>query len=313
MGGKGQGDSSDTEEARAGRDLNQIALQLWVLMDQDTQPQDDSQSFDLDDSEDMHLDRLHTILLQLLTQLRQDRAIVTSELANAINSLRDAVQTYQIDVADVQVCKLEEQVFLLGRHVAGIKTQLNKLSGLIIRLSNALDRAQIFKGEGATVERDAEVWLEAMDAYFEATGTHPQNQMMLAMFKLTENAKIWWKMHCRDSDIIGTSQSWEEIKNAITMRYLPPAHKATKMNEFFSLRQLSFTLEEYYSKFVTLQRYAPKMTLEQQVTSFCQGLIEPLDNKLKALRPTTLQNTLLRAKPLAKEIKETTQGTIIPG
>ncbi|MCO5599462.1 hypothetical protein L7F22_053566 [Adiantum nelumboides] len=52
-----------------------------VLMDQDTQPQDDSQFFDLDDGDDMHLDRLHTILLQLLTQLRQDRATITSELA----------------------------------------------------------------------------------------------------------------------------------------------------------------------------------------------------------------------------------------
>ncbi|MCO5580667.1 hypothetical protein L7F22_034537 [Adiantum nelumboides] len=165
-----------------------------------------------------------------------------------------------------------------------------------------------FKGEGVNVERDAEVWLEAMDDYFEAVGTHPQNQTMLAMFRLTGDAKIWWKTHCRDSEIIGTSQTWEQIKDAITARYLLLAHKATKMNEVFSLRQLSSTLEEYYSKFVTLRRYAPKMTLEQQVARFCQGLIEPLNNRLEALRPTTLQDALLRAKPLAKEIKETTQG-----
>ncbi|MCO5606168.1 hypothetical protein L7F22_060355 [Adiantum nelumboides] len=114
-----------------------------VLMVQDTQPQDDSESFDLDDGDGMHLDRLHTILLQLLTQLGQGRATVTSKLGKAINSVLDAVQTYQIDVADVQVCKLEEQVFLLGRHLASIKTKLKKLSGLIIRLSNGLDRAQM--------------------------------------------------------------------------------------------------------------------------------------------------------------------------
>ncbi|MCO5611130.1 hypothetical protein L7F22_065380 [Adiantum nelumboides] len=99
-------------------------------------------------------------------------------------------------------------------------------------------------------------------------------------------------MHCQDSDIIGTSQSWEEIKDAVTARYLPPAHKATKMNEFFSLSQLSSTLEEYYSKFITLQRYAPKVSLEQHVARFCQGLIEPLNNRLEALRPTTLQDDL---------------------
>ncbi|MCO5578774.1 hypothetical protein L7F22_032620 [Adiantum nelumboides] len=147
-----------------------------------------------------------------------------------------------------------------------------------------------------------------MDDYFKAVGTHPQNQTMLAMFRLTSDAKIWWKAHCRDSDIIWTSQSWEEIKDTVIARNLSPAHKATKMNEFFSLRQLSSTLEEYYSKFVTLRRYAPKMTLEQQVARFYQGLIEPLNNRLEALRPTNLQNALLRAKPLALEIQKAQQG-----
>ncbi|MCO5560003.1 hypothetical protein L7F22_013608 [Adiantum nelumboides] len=162
--------------------------------------------------------------------------------------------------------------------------------------------------EGTNVERDAEVWLEAMDDYFETAGTCPQNQTMLAIFRLTGDAKIWWKMHCQDLNIIGTSQSWEEIKDAVIARYLPPTHRSTKMNEFFLLCQLSSTLEEYYSKFVTLRRYAPKMTLEQQVARFCQGLIEPLNNRLEALRPTMFQDVFLRAKPLAKEIKETTQG-----
>ncbi|MCO5600664.1 hypothetical protein L7F22_054779 [Adiantum nelumboides] len=147
-----------------------------------------------------------------------------------------------------------------------------------------------------------------MDDDFEAAWTHPQNQTMLAMFRLTGDAKIWWKQHCRDSNIVGTSQSWEEIKDDVTARYLPPAHRATKMNEFFSLHQLSSTLEEYYSKFVTLKRYAPKMTLEHQVTRFCHGLIEPLNNRLEALRPTMLQDALLRDIPLAKEIMETIQG-----
>ncbi|MCO5608798.1 hypothetical protein L7F22_063015 [Adiantum nelumboides] len=131
---------------------------------------------------------------------------------------------------------------------------------------------------------------------------------MLAMFRLTGDAKIWWKTHCRDSDIIGASQTWEQIKDAITARYLPPAHKATKMNEFFSLRRMSSTLEEYYSKFVTLRRYAPKITLYQQVARFCQGLIEPLNNRLEALRPTNLHDALLRAKPLALEIQKAQQG-----
>ncbi|MCO5563369.1 hypothetical protein L7F22_017010 [Adiantum nelumboides] len=165
-----------------------------------------------------------------------------------------------------------------------------------------------FKGEGVNVECDAEVWLEEMDDYFNAAGTQPKNQTMLAMFRLTGDAKIWWKQHCQDLGISGSSQSCEEIKSAVTERYQPPAHKAIKMNEFFSLRQMSLSLEDFFLKFVTLKRYAPKMTLEQQVARFCQGLIELLNSRLEALRPTTLQDALLRAKTLASEIQKATQG-----
>ena len=134
-------------------------------------------------------------------------------------------------------------------------------------------------------------------------GTTAANQSMLARFCLQGNAKLWWKQHCRDSSVLENSQTWEQMKQAIKARYLPPAHQVLKMNEFFELRQLSFTLEEYYSKFVTLGHCAPQMTYEQQISRFCQGLNEPLDSMLEAMRPVSLQDALLRAKPLVKEIQ----------
>ena len=60
-------------------------------------------------------------------------------------------------------------------------------------------------------------------------------------------------------------------------------------------------MEEYYSKFVTLQRHAPRMSIEQQVTRLCQRLNEPVSLQLEAMRPTTVQDALLRAKPLIRE------------
>ena len=45
------------------------------------------------------------------------------------------------------------------------------------------------------------------------------------------------------------------------------------------------------------------MTYEQQIARFCQGLNEPLDSRLEAMRPVSLQDALLRAKPLVKEIQ----------
>ena len=111
-----------------------------------------------------------------------------------------------------------------------------------------------FKGEGKDIEQDAEVWIEAMDDYFSTAGTMPANQSMLAQFRLQGNTKLWWKQHCHDSTISKNSQSWEQVKQAVKVRYLPPAHQVLKMNEFFELRQLNLNLEEYYSKFVTLRR-----------------------------------------------------------
>ncbi|MCO5558006.1 hypothetical protein L7F22_011581 [Adiantum nelumboides] len=92
------------------------------------------------------------------------------------------------------------------------------------------------------------------------------------------------------------------MKQAVKERYLPQAHQALKKNEFDALRQLGLTLEEYYSKFVSLRRYAPSMSTEQQIARICQGLNRPLSTRLEAMRPTSIQDALIRAKPLAMEV-----------
>ncbi|MCO5583996.1 hypothetical protein L7F22_037914 [Adiantum nelumboides] len=127
-----------------------------------------------------------------------------------------------------------------------------------------------------------------------------ENQAMLGMFRLTGDAKLWWKQHCRDNPT--SSPSWEKMKQAVKDRYLPPAHQALKMNEFYALHQLGLTLKEHYSKFVSLRRYASLMSTEQQIAQFCQGLNRPLSTRLEAMRPTSIQDALIRAKPLAIEV-----------
>lgn len=57
------------------------------------------------------------------------------------------------------------------------------------------------------------------------------------------------------------------------------------------------------NEFFELRHYAPLMSNDQQIARFCQGLNEPLDSRLEAMRPISLQDALLRAKPLVKEIQ----------
>ncbi|MCO5549451.1 hypothetical protein L7F22_002922 [Adiantum nelumboides] len=156
------------------------------------------------------------------------------------------------------------------------------------------------QGEGPSIERDVEAWLDAMDDYFVAAGIASENQVMLGMFRLTGDAKLWWRQHCRDNTT--SSPSWEGMKQAVKKRYLPPSHQALKMNEFYALQQLRLTLEEYYSKFISLRRYVSQMTMEQQIARFCQGLNRPLSTRLEAMRPASIQDALIRAKPLATEV-----------
>ena len=188
----------------------------------------------------------------------------------------------------------------MTRHVnPALYTELQEKKLLIKQM-----QPPTFRGEGTGLEKAAESWIEQMDDYFTAAGTVASNKAMLGMFKLTGEAKLWWKQNCKDRNVPEVSQTWEDIKTAVKERYLPPGHEAIKMNEFYGLTQKSSTLAQYYANFISLRRYAPQMTLEQQIARFCQGLNSPLNTRLEAMRPTTLHDALLRAEPLAREISQ---------
>ena len=120
-----------------------------------------------------------------------------------------------------------------------------------------------FDGKGRTVQADAKIWIESMEDYFEAAGTAPANQAMLAKLKLTGEARLWWKQWCRDQAISEGTVTWDKLKEAVRGRYLPPSYRTQKMNEFYELKQLGLSLEAYYSKFVSLLKYAPPMDMTQ--------------------------------------------------
>ena len=62
------------------------------------------------------------------------------------------------------------------------------------------------------MERDAEIWMEAMDDYFNTARTSFGNCAMLGMLKLVGDAKLWWKQHCKDAGVSESSQEWEDVR-----------------------------------------------------------------------------------------------------
>ena len=47
-----------------------------------------------------------------------------------------------------------------------------------------------FRGEGASLDKAMESWIEQMDEYFTVAGTVASNKAMLGMFKLSGEAKL---------------------------------------------------------------------------------------------------------------------------
>ena len=84
-----------------------------------------------------------------------------------------------------------------GNYVGSVYTEIQEKKLLLKQM-----QPPSFKGEGAEVERDAEAWIEAMDHYFSEAGTTPANQAMLSTFRLTGDAKLWWKQHCKDCETL---------------------------------------------------------------------------------------------------------------
>ncbi|KAI5058914.1 hypothetical protein GOP47_0027084 [Adiantum capillus-veneris] len=117
---------------------------------------DEEQLLGLDDTqvedslagvEDERLDKMHDILIAVLRELVGDdstgRDSLRSDLLDAVHSLKDNIDNYAVNIADVQVVKLEEQIYVFQKEIGQRKIQLTKLNAIICRLSNAISRADM--------------------------------------------------------------------------------------------------------------------------------------------------------------------------
>ncbi|KAI5054211.1 hypothetical protein GOP47_0030897 [Adiantum capillus-veneris] len=81
------------------------------------------------------LDKIEELTMQILHELcgdgLNDDRCFRMELITANCSLKEAIEGYQGELADVQICRLEEKIFALRKEVSCLKTQLNKLNALI--------------------------------------------------------------------------------------------------------------------------------------------------------------------------------------
>ena len=156
---------------------------------------------------------------------------------------------------------------------------------------------EAFSGEGVNVANVLEEWIISMDDYFSLAEYNFIAQGIMSRAKLTGSAKVWWKLNCQSRGVAEVTQSWEELQLRLKERYWPLNYATTKMNEFLACTRRGRAIDIYYEDFVRLSRYAPLISEDQKLSRFVLGLEGKLADEVEALRPTSLADALIRAKP----------------
>ncbi|MCO5577752.1 hypothetical protein L7F22_031584 [Adiantum nelumboides] len=140
-------------------------------------------------------------------------------------------------------------------------------------------------------------WIVSMEDYFDLAKYNSIAKGIMGRAKIKRPAKILWKLNCKSRGVVETTQCWEELQPRLRKRYLSPNYLTTKMNEFLVCVQRGKTIDTYYEEFIKLSRHAPLITEEQKLSRFILGLQGKLVDEVEALRPTSLVDALIWAKP----------------
>ncbi|MCO5561789.1 hypothetical protein L7F22_015413 [Adiantum nelumboides] len=154
-----------------------------------------------------------------------------------------------------------------------------------------------FTGEDSDIAGKLDEWIISMEDYFELAEYNSIAKGIMGRAKIKGSAKIWRKLNCKSRGVAQITQSWEELQLRLRERYSPPNYMTTKMNEFLACVRRGLAIDTYYEEFVKLSRYAPLMTEEQKLSRFILGLERKLADEVEALRPASLADALIRAKP----------------
>ncbi|MCO5579563.1 hypothetical protein L7F22_033420 [Adiantum nelumboides] len=136
-----------------------------------------------------------------------------------------------------------------------------------------------------------------MEDYFDLAEYNSVAKGIMGRAKIKGPAKIWCKLNCKSTGVAEINQSWEELQLCLRKWYLPPNYLTTKMNEFLACVRRGRTIDTYYEEFIKLSRYAPLITKEQKLSRFILGLEGKPADEVEALRPTSLADALIQAKP----------------
>ena len=123
---------------------------------------------------------------------------------------------------------------------------------------------------------EVEVWLNNLDDYFSFIPLNEVQKAQSATFLLIGAARMWWDAEKKLNEWKKEDLTWEFMKGRIVDKYCSKQYFLGKLNDFLNVCQGGITVEAYQDKFLTLSKYGPKLSSEEIVSRFVQGLSEDI-------------------------------------
>ncbi|XP_057248862.1 uncharacterized protein LOC130590443 [Beta vulgaris subsp. vulgaris] len=107
-----------------------------------------------------------------------------------------------------------------------------------------------------------EDWINRIDQLFETLQCPEKWRVDFAVFYLTGQASLWWKIIKEKKNEPGFG--WSKLQDLMRDKFYPPSLRKQKEDEFLHLQQGTMSVLEYANKFMELSRFAPELVTSEQ-------------------------------------------------
>ncbi|XP_043699969.1 uncharacterized protein LOC122650635 [Telopea speciosissima] len=156
--------------------------------------------------------------------------------------------------------------------------------------------------EGNLEPREVDEWIIHLEDIFGILECTDDQKVKLAVFKLSDDAKLWWKGVERLRTAEGPPLTWQLFKDSFNEKYFPAHVRNNMTEEFMDLKQKNMTVAQYESKFSQLCRYAPHMVVTEELKAdkFVRGLRTFFKNKVSLFELKTFAAVVRKAYAMEK-------------
>ncbi|XP_021745262.1 uncharacterized protein LOC110711191 [Chenopodium quinoa] len=149
----------------------------------------------------------------------------------------------------------------ITENIAGIVSNQGKAHNDLDAFGEIFKRAAVAKLPtylGKVDPASLENWVREFDKLFDAINYPAELRVNNVVYYLREEVDLWWSQR-RDDLMSSPNFGWAEFKETLREKFYPAYLRKQKCMEVTNLRMGSMTINEYYSTFIELMRFAPEV------------------------------------------------------